>query len=142
MKIKNLAFLLIASFITMNINAQQPEELINRFFKSLQDDGIQLALKNITSTNSWLEKDTTTVVKWERKITDLSIGKGEYCGYELIEKIETGSCLVECLYILKYEKAPVRISFVMYKPKESWQLNMIKFSRSRTEGRQRTAKNR
>lgn len=122
---KIFALLTFVSIFSFSLSAQSPEDLINSFFKTYQEKNINVAVKNLLSTNKFLSSDTIIASNWEKRFIKFTQNKGEYCGFELIEKEETSISFNTLSYLLKFEKAPVRIVFIMYKPKDKWQVNAM-----------------
>lgn len=101
-----------------------PEKTIEKFFKTYSKDN-GAALDTIFSSNKYFSKETT--IELSKKLGELVAVIGEYCGEELIQKQIASKDFVLYNYIVKYERQPIKFTFIFYKPKESWVLYNFNF---------------
>jgi len=52
---------------------------------------------------------------------------GEYYGYELITEKSVGKSFKLVSYMVKYDRQPMRFTFVFYKPKDKWQVQNFQY---------------
>ncbi len=52
---------------------------------------------------------------------------GDYYGYEKITEKSLGESLKLVSYIIKYDRQPIRFTFLFYKPKDVWKIQNFKF---------------
>jgi hypothetical protein len=98
------------------------EDVAAHFFDLFQSKGVDDAVDYIYSTNKWLasEKATADNIKMQLK---KGIGIiGQYYGYELIEKKSLGESYVMLSYMLRYDRQPIKFSFILYRPDKTWQI--------------------
>jgi len=122
---KALIAILLSVASILSINAQESQKIVEQFFKNYQEKGCESAVQIAAATNIWLQKDSEKVNNWGKRLSQMSNGKGDYCGFEVVETNRTGFSLIEYVCLVKHEKAPFKISIIVYKPKDKWQLNNI-----------------
>src|ERR1043166_5236399 len=94
--------------------------IINRFFERYSQGDVDGAFKTIFSTNKWLNsKEKLEAIKNNLNSIVRQIDK--YQGYEFITRKSVGS-VVLCSYLVKYNRQPLRFTFILYKPSNNWML--------------------
>ena len=81
----------------------------------------------IFGTNKWMgeNKDGTEKVKFQlREYANLM---GEYNGFEKLTDKSLGKSLKVSVYLVKYDRQPLRFIFKYYKSKDEWMLYNLKF---------------
>lgn len=118
--------LLIGTFLT-DLKAQTSEkDITSEFFRVFENEPLK-AMDYAFSTNSWMERNIDGIESLKTKFNDLLPLIGDYYGYEIITEKNVGENLKLISYMLKYDRQPVRFTFVMYKPNEKWQVQNLKF---------------
>ena len=56
------------------------------------------------------------------KLADFISGLGDYFGYEPITEKSAGESYVLKSFLVKYERQPIRFTFLLYKPNDNWQI--------------------
>ena len=139
---KSLIVLLLIVFALLKVNAQEPQKIVELFFKVYQEKGYKPAIQYAIASNPWIQADTSIVAEWENNLQMISRNQGDYCGYELLETTKKGDSFIEYTCLIKYEKAPFEISIVLYKPKDAWQVNNITMPRKNQMNRRNQNNNR
>jgi len=71
-------------------------------------------------TDSPLNKDLATKTNFMSALSGFETGYGKYIGWELV-KVVTLTPSTSIVYaVLKFEKGPVWMAFMCYKPKDQW----------------------
>jgi hypothetical protein len=123
-----LSLVLLISIFPLNLQAQEKaEDVTNRFFELFETKGSDEAVDYVFSTNKWLngEKATIDAIKAQLKKGMAMIG--QYYGFELIEKRSLGESFVLLDYMLRYDRQPIRFTFILYRPHDKWQIQNLKF---------------
>lgn len=123
-----LTLILIGAFNL--VNAQTPQEMMDSFFKTYQEDKPVEALSELYSHTPWLERIQDDVEKLKTQFRDLKMLVGEYNGHELLYKKNVKECFVLATYLVKYDRQPIRINFQFYKPKDEWILYSFSYDDS------------
>jgi hypothetical protein len=116
----------VLSFIfSLHIAAQNaPDSMINRFFSRYQEKHNE-AVYDIFSSNPWKSSDEVYSVK--TKLANMVVPIGKYIDYELITKKSVGSHFILYSYMVRYDREPLRFSFLFYQTKDKWILYDLKF---------------
>ena len=126
----NRTLLLICLFLfhLSGISAQEKaEDISSRFFELFQEKGSDAAVDYIFSTNKWLDNDKSTVDAIKMQLKKGIAIIGQYYGYELIEKKSLGDSYVLLSYMLRYDRQPIKVVFILYTPGDLWQIQNLKF---------------
>ncbi len=117
-------------FQSVSNGQDHAQEIIDQFFEEYfvsPDD----AIYNAFATNKWMMEDSRdaidNVVFQLKNFIDLI---GNYNGFEKIREKDLTTSLKFYTYLVKYERQPLRFTFLLYKPSEKWQLQNFKFDDS------------
>lgn len=117
-----LIFLLLVSNITF---AQTTKENISiDFFSEYQKDPLT-AYSNVFRNNKWMVDNKSTIETNKIKLKDLLDQLGSYQGYELITEKRAGQSYILKSFLAKYERQPIRYTFILYKAKDNWQIQNL-----------------
>jgi len=123
-KITILIFIIIATSL-VELKAQTSEkEIPIEFFRIFKTEPMK-AMDYAFSTNSWMERNIDGVESVKAKFKDILPLIGDYYGYEMITEKKIGNNLKLISYILKYDRQPIRFTFVLYKPQDKWQVQNL-----------------
>ena len=114
----------------VSINAQDtPESIVELFFETLEQEGVAIALDTLYQTNPWMDRNLDGInnVKTQLERFEDKDLVGDYYGYEKITSQYLGSSYVLYVYFLKFDRQFLRLSFHIYKPKDTWRLYSFQF---------------
>lgn len=122
--------LLVLSFSTY-LQAQEIQiKTIETFFDRYKSDGIGLAIDSLYGTNKWLGHSSDQIIQLKTKM-QLELGNedniGKMHGYEPIVSKALKGTLTLYTYLVKYERQPIRFTFIFYKPKDKWLFYSFKY---------------
>ena len=123
---KTILLLSLTFLTTTAFSQNSTEELTSKFIKMYEKD-TDSAFDYIFGTNKWMgeNKDGTEKVKFQlREYANLM---GEYIGFEKLTEKSLGESLKVSVYLVKYERQPLRLIFKYYKAKNEWMLYNLKF---------------
>lgn len=126
---KHLIFIaIILLLLSCSEKGQESTILVESFFLTYEEKGIYKALDNVFQTNEWLLKQSTSDIENLKKDLNAHISLiGNYCGYEIISERSIGKSLKHYSCIVKYDRQPLRFSFMFYKAGSSWVLYNFKY---------------
>lgn len=110
----------IASFTShAQLSINTPEAIVDNFFKIYDHDGLNAAVDFIYTYGDESMQESKKYVQDTLAHTIKNIG-GKYLGHEFMVKKYASPSL--CLYghLVKYSLAPLRFTFVFYKPQDKW----------------------
>ncbi len=129
--VKLIVLIISIIFSTAQLNAQgSTDEIINEFFKTYEKSP-EKAVDFAFGTNKWMmdrKKDAVENVK--SQLTSFIGLVGKYYGYEKITEKGVGKSFKLVSYMLKYDRQPVRFTFVFYKPNDKWQVQNFQYDDS------------
>lgn len=106
--------------------AQNPDtdQLIKSFFDVYEMNKPGEAIDLLYSTNSeeWLQQIQESINNVKEKFQDLPAIVGAYHGHEKLNEETLGSCFKTIIYLVKYDRQPIRFTFQYYKPQDKWRL--------------------
>lgn len=109
-----------------NPNQSTPNQLINNFFDTFPKNSDK-AIDDLYATNPWSVTIKDGIERIKNELNSYTVDSmGEYYGYELITRKEASKSFVLFSYIIKYDRQPVRFSFLFYKPDTIWGLYSFK----------------
>ena len=117
-----LLILVIASFNSRaQVSSDTPEGIIENFFKVYEKDGEKAAVANIYAYGDSSMQQSMKYVTDTLAHTSNNLG-GKCLGSELITKKCMSGSLCYYSYLVKYRLAPLRFTFVFYKPQDKWEV--------------------
>lgn len=128
MVIKKIVVLGVISLtlLSKSYAQQYGNEIITEFFKNLENNP-SLAFDNIFSSNNWFAENRTTVENVKKQYISFVPELGNYIGFEKITEKQVTERFYIVSYFAYYERQPMRIIFILYKPNEKWQLQNLSF---------------
>lgn len=126
---KSLRLFLCLFLLSFSVCKAQPtpEALIDTFFTYYKNTGIEKAIDFVFATNKYMKQSQEVIDNIKLRFNKATPQLGPYYGYELFIKREAGSSYVFLSYLMKYERQPIQISFILYKPKDKWQIQNLRF---------------
>lgn len=124
-----LSFLLLTSCKEKKSISLGTEKLIESFFATYKNKGAEIALDEMFATNVYFSTiHSHSIDEVKRKLISYTDAIGKYCDYEIVGRRVIGKSLIHYSCIVNYEVQPIRISFTLYKPKDTWVLFNFQFS--------------
>lgn len=121
--------LLLYSFTSPAQN--DPQKMIDEFFKLYKEKSSEAALDYIFGTNKWMKDSKEQIENVKFKINSTVVkSMGEYFGCDLITKKTVGDKLSYYTYLLRYDRQPIRFNFLFYNPNGQWRLQNFSFDDS------------
>lgn len=134
--------LLIVIGNTCSLYAQVSDKKITEeFFKLYAIDPMK-ALDYAFSTNKWMERNPDAVESLKNQFYNVLPLIGNYNGYELITERNIGNNLKLASFMTKYDRQPIRWTFILYKPKDKWQVQNLKYDDKLGDELEESVKNR
>lgn len=122
-----ILFFFFCSFSTSLKSQDTPEEIPNKFFEYFTNDEVEKAVDYVFSTNIWMEKTPEATMEIKKQLKKAVVLLGKFYGYELIEEKKVGESFVEYAYMIRYDRQPIVITFLIYKPNKKWQIFNLRF---------------
>jgi hypothetical protein len=137
---RNLLFLVFA-LTTFSVfgQTQTTEKITETFFVTYKQNPTK-AYSDLFIDNKWMKDKMSDVETVKIKMGNLLKGLGEYYGYELITEKSAGESYVLKSYLIKYERQPLRFTFLLYRPKDKWQIQNFTYDTNIEEELEEAAK--
>ena len=105
---------IIASISCAKPNNQVIDNVVVEFYNVYEQEGVSEAIDYLFGTNKWIDHNDSSLIDLKRQLTFLLPDLGPYYGYEVVAKRSIGADY--CLYsiLTKYERQPLRFTFIIY----------------------------
>lgn len=123
-----LVGLLLYSFSSVAQN--DPQKIIDEFFKLYVEKGANSAVDYIFTTNRWINESKDQIENVKFKLSSSVKQFGDYYGYSLITKKTLGTQLYLYTFLVRYDRQPIRFTMLFYKPNDQWRLQNFSFDDS------------
>ena len=130
MKRISFFWLLLACLATQISNAvaqSTPEEIVVRFFKVFEEKGPNEAVDYVFSTNKWMARNQDGLQNLKNQLGTLINIIGQYYGHDEIISTWIGDRYLLTSYLVRYDRQPLRFTFLLYKPNEKWQIQNFRY---------------
>lgn len=129
--IKLICTTLMIFVLAYNTNAQEEgyssaEDLLEEFF-SLFARNIDAGIDFLFSTNELIDPKQPGIASIKERFDMSRRLLGEYHGHEIIREYRAGYSYRKYSYSLKYERQPLKIDIVLYKPNDRWKVQNVNF---------------
>ena len=127
-KIKILTLLIVTVLSTNILKAQTKiDEITTEFFKTYEKSP-QEAVDYVFGTNKWMmDRNKDGIENVKTQLTSFLGLVGDYYGYEKITEKSVGESYKLESFMMKYDRQPVRFTFVFYKPNDKWQVQNFQY---------------
>ncbi len=110
------------------IQAQQTtKEITDKFFQTFEATPDK-AVDYCFSTNKWFTGNQEAIKDMETKLNKLIGIVGKYYGYEKIQEKKIGNNYKLETYMIKYDRQPVKFTFIFYRPENEWHVQNFYFN--------------
>ena len=106
--------------------SETPETIIDNFFKVYKKEGARAAVDMIYTYGDSSMQQSREYVRDTFAHTAAPMG-GTILGNEQINRVAVAPSLVGYTYLVKYTYAPMRITFLFYKPNDKWMVQHFSF---------------
>lgn len=126
-KIFYILIFLTDYFISKSQTISTPETIADSFFYYFKNKNIEAAIKYVFSTNKYLVQFPEVVNTLKSKFDKALPILGNFNGYQLYLKKEVTTNFVQLGYLMNFDRQPIKIVFLLYKPQNKWQIQDMRF---------------
>lgn len=138
---KLLAFVIVTIFYcTISFAQTSHEETITKNFFETFKTNPGKAYDQLFIDNKWMKDKKADLATNRIKLVDFFCGLGNYYGFEPITEKTAGESYVLKSFLVKYERQPVRFTFLLYRPDKTWQIQNFSFDTNIEEEVEEAAK--
>lgn len=102
------------------------KEIEDKFFEKYHKDALK-AIDYAFGTNKFIGAKDESIVNLKVKLKDLIDQCGDYNTYEPLVEVSLGQCLKSSSFLVKYERQPIRFTFLFYKSTDKWVVQDFSF---------------
>jgi hypothetical protein len=126
-------FLSVAFFflLSQSASAQQSAsargygDIPERFFGFVAQGKTNEAIDYVYGTNQWAAKNSDQVANLKGELARLNNLVGKYAFHELLVEERAGSRYVHLVYLVGYDRQPLRIELSLYRPYNEWRFQGV-----------------
>lgn len=120
--------IVIALLSASGLQAQsQITDITDNFFSKYAKDPVR-AFDYAFSSNKYFDLKSDMVNDVKNKLKNAVDQCGKYYGYEQIAEKTSGNCLKIVSYFVRYDRQPLRLTFIFYKANDKWQVQNLSFT--------------
>ncbi len=128
---KKFRLICLISIITLSTSfyaksQSEPEDLLDTFFE-IFDVNVDEAIDFLFSSNPLIDPSQQGIKAIKERLDISRRLLGEYYGHEKVREYEAGYSYRKYIYALKYERQPLKIEIILYKPGEIWKVQNVNF---------------
>ncbi len=121
MRLKIVLFVLFTIFICgIQAQSNEPEKIVKNFFDLYKQNRIEQALDYLFSSNPVLYNKSESIKNLKNTFTNIEKVLGSFKDYTISYSQEHFESLKIIIIYVRYEKQPLRLLFVFYKPENRW----------------------
>jgi len=124
-------FILLLTSISANSNEYGgvPE----KFFNLLISNSPDKAINYLYDTNNWVDANSDQVVNLKTQLSGIGKLVGKYKFHELVSENKVGTHYAHLIYLVGYERQPLRFEIRVYKPENEWRFQGFSFDADLTD---------
>jgi hypothetical protein len=131
---KLISFIAICTLFFCNLSyAETYGSIPDKFFAYIKQGKPNEAIDYVYGTNSWMSKNSDQIVNLKNQLSQVNKLVGTYLFHELIVEEKAGTRYVHLIYLVGYERQPLRFELKLYKPAEEWRFFGVSFDSDLTE---------
>ena len=139
---KKLTLAVLLSFWSVASLAAGYEHIPNKFFSLIEKGEVNGAIDYLYDTNKWVSKKSDQVINLKNQLSQLTPLVGNYIYHELVSETKVGTRYAHLIYIVGYERQPLRYEIKVYKVKNGWRFQGVSFDASITDDIEKQANQR
>lgn len=123
---KKIIFLTLLLISSLSFAADY-SSIPDTFFKKLNSDNPESAIDYLYESNKWASKNEDQVLNLKSQVKNLNSLVGKYLFHELISEKKVGSHYAHLIYLVGYERQPLRFEIKVYKTGKEWRFQGVSF---------------
>lgn len=120
-------YFLTTIFLCFANSAFAYEAEVEKFFSLYEAGKTTEAVDAIYGSNKWMTQKADAIHNVKTQLQNLTSLVGEYQGKIKLGEKDLEDRLVYVSYLVLYDRQPVRLEFVFYRPKEDWIIYSFSF---------------
>ncbi|MGD9953839.1 MAG: hypothetical protein AB7S87_14780 [Burkholderiales bacterium] len=124
---RTLVAVLFLSLLPGVASAETYDGIPERFFALLAQGKSAEAIDKVYATNAWVMKNTDQITNLKGELAKLGGLLGKYAYHELLVEAKAGSRYAHLVYVVGYERQPLRFELRLYRPSGEWRFQGLSF---------------
>jgi hypothetical protein len=122
-------FLSVAFFflLSQSASAQGYGGIPERFFGLIAQGKTNEAIDYLYGTNQWGAKNSDQIANLKGELATLNNLVGKYAFHELLVDERAGTRYVHLVYLVGYDRQPLRFQLSLYRPSSEWRFQGFSF---------------
>ena len=122
-----------------NAFAASYDGIPEKFFSFIEAGKTDAAIEFLYGTNKWVGKNSDQVVNLKNQLSQVNQLVGKYLFHELILEKKVGSRYAHLIYLVGYERQPLRFELKLYKVNKGWRFHGVAFDANLTDDIEKAA---
>ena len=111
---------------TIGYSQNNPDEIVSQFFATYETSP-ENAVDNLFVSNKWMSENQSGLMNLKTQLNNTIALIGDYKGFEKVAELKKGDSLIQLIYHAKYDRQPLRVIFLFYKPDQQWRIQNFLF---------------
>lgn len=124
---KRLAAFLVLLALSTAVSAQAYGGIPERFFALVAKGQTSEAIEFLYSTNRWVDSKGDQVTNLKGELAKLNALVGKYVYHELVVEQKVGQRYAHLVYLVGFERQPLRFEIRVYRPGDEWRFQGVSF---------------
>ena len=103
----------------------ETQKMVDEFFKAYKIAGHKDAVTSFLGKNKWITNDDANKVGTQ--IDEIVSQIGRYYGQEKVSENYYGESVIQYIYLVRYERQPLKFIFRFYKPNDKWGMQSFNY---------------
>ncbi len=116
-----------------NCFAQAYSGIPDKFFSYIKQGKTNEAIDYLYGTNKWVNKNSDQVINLKNQLGQVNKLVGSYLFHELIVEEKVGNKYAHLVFLVGYERQPLRFEIKMYMPEQEWRFHGVSFDTNLTD---------
>jgi hypothetical protein len=139
---RKLAMVVVFLLCATTAFAESYGGIPDKFFAYLSQGKTNEAIDYLYGTNPWVAKNADQVTNLKGELSKLKGLVGKYLFHELIVEQKVGSRYAHLIYLVGYERQPLRFEIKVYKTSNEWRFQGVSFDARITDDIEKLANER
>ncbi|OLQ72286.1 hypothetical protein BIT28_25065 [Photobacterium proteolyticum] len=119
--------IVIMLFLPSLVFASDYDQISKQLFSKIKTGEYEEAMNSLYDTNPWVSKNSDQVINIKAQLSSLDGLVGKYLFHELISEEKVGTHFVHLIYMVGYERQPLRFELQLYKVGSTWRFQSFSF---------------
>ena len=124
---RKLVMVVVLLLVAATASAENYGGIPDKFFGYLAQGKTNEAIDYLYGTNQWVAKNSDQVTNLKGELSKLNGLVGKYLFHELIVEQKVGSRYAHLIYLVGYDRQPLRFEIKVYKTSNEWRFQGVSF---------------